>query len=151
MLFRSIGAAWRKLAGILCESTGRGGALDAIVVGTGINLQPAAYPPELQDRATSIEAELGRPVERAPIVMACLERLKAAIEGLRTGGGAALLAEWRRLGRAGLDRAGVRWHEHGVERRGRATDIDHDGALIVEIDGRVERIIAGEVLWDRRS
>jgi hypothetical protein len=27
-------------------------------------------------------------------------------------------------------------------------DIDADGALLVDVGGRVERIIAGEVLWE---
>ena len=35
-----------------------------MVIGVGVNLQPAAYPPEVRDRATSIEDELGRPVDR---------------------------------------------------------------------------------------
>jgi biotin-(acetyl-CoA carboxylase) ligase len=31
--------------------------------------------------------------------------------------------------------------------RGRAEDIDSQGALLVRVDGRVERLIAGEVRW----
>ncbi len=56
-----IGRPWRKLAGILCESTGIGTQPDAVVVGIGVNLRSAAYPAELAGVATSIEVELGRP------------------------------------------------------------------------------------------
>ncbi len=31
-----------------------------------------------------------------------------------------------------------------------AKDIDTDGGLIVQRDGRLERVVAGEVLWNRR-
>jgi BirA family biotin operon repressor/biotin-[acetyl-CoA-carboxylase] ligase len=53
--------ARQKLAGILAEATG--GPDDPIVLGYGINVSPAAYPPELRDRATSLESELGRHVD----------------------------------------------------------------------------------------
>jgi hypothetical protein len=42
----------------------------------------------------------------------------------------------------------VRWCDGGRERRGRARDIDVDGALLVDVDGRRERVVAGEVLWE---
>src|SRR5690242_19863216 len=53
----------RKLAGILAEAVGSPG-VSAIILGFGINIRPAAYPPEIASRATSLESELGRPVER---------------------------------------------------------------------------------------
>jgi biotin-(acetyl-CoA carboxylase) ligase len=43
----------------------------------------------------------------------------------------------------------VRWSDQGSERRGLARDIDEDGALLVESNGRVERLVAGEVMWER--
>lgn len=142
-----VGRPWRKLAGILCESMGS--RLDTVVVGIGINLLDAAYPPDLRGRATSIASELGRPVDRGPVVAACLIELKSRVMQLRQGEEAAVLDAWRRLGAAGLDRAPVRWQDQGSERRGRACGIDDAGALLVEAGGRIERIIAGEVTWDR--
>jgi BirA family transcriptional regulator, biotin operon repressor / biotin---[acetyl-CoA-carboxylase] ligase len=146
-----IGRPWRKLAGVLCESTGVGGRVDAVVVGIGVNLRAAAYPPELGDRATSIEVELGRSIDRAPIVVECLAQLTDAVNQLREGRHDWILNQWRRFGRAGLDGASVRWQEHGVERLGLARDIDTDGALFVETGGRLERLIGGEVSWERLS
>jgi len=146
-----IGRPWRKVGGLLCESVATGGRIEAVVVGIGINLRSAAYPAEIADRATSIETELGRPVDRASLVVACLGRLRAAVERLRQGRGDEVCREWRQFGRAGLEAAPVRWHEQGAERTGTARDIAADGALLVERDGRVERLIAGEVTWDRLS
>jgi biotin-(acetyl-CoA carboxylase) ligase len=45
----------------------------------------------------------------------------------------------------------VRWRDGDTERRGFARDIDVDGALLVESSGTIERIVAGEVIWDRLS
>jgi BirA family biotin operon repressor/biotin-[acetyl-CoA-carboxylase] ligase len=146
-----IGRPWRKVGGLLCESVATGGRIGAIVIGMGINLRPAAYPAEMAHRATSIETELGRPIDRSSLVVACLGGLRAAMERLREGRGHEVCREWRRFGRAGLQSAPVRWHEQDAVRTGTAHDIAEDGALLVERDGRVERLIAGEVTWDRLS
>ncbi|HUL73979.1 MAG TPA: biotin--[acetyl-CoA-carboxylase] ligase [Vicinamibacterales bacterium] len=144
-----IGRPWRKLGGLLCESTGTGAQVDAVVVGIGINLRQVAYPPEIAERATSIETELGRPIERAALVVETLARVRDAVDRLRNGEGDWVCHEWRRLGRAGLGGASVTWSEQGVAHRGAARDIDDRGALLVETNGRVERLIAGEVTWER--
>ncbi len=54
----------RKVAGILVESGWAGNALDASVLGIGVNVKPTAVPPEheLTFPATSLEAELGHPL-----------------------------------------------------------------------------------------
>jgi BirA family transcriptional regulator, biotin operon repressor / biotin---[acetyl-CoA-carboxylase] ligase len=146
-----IGRPWRKLGGVLCEAAGHGGRIDAVIVGLGINVRQAAYPREIAERATSIEAELGRPVERAPLLVALLESLRLLVDRLHAQEHEAICAAWRRFARAALSGAVVRWTERGCERRGRSRDIDRDGALLVESEGRVERLIAGEVQWEGLS
>src|SRR5688572_10013293 len=54
------GRPWRKIGGVLCEAVNVGPRVEAIVVGIGVNHSVASYPPELADRATSVEVELGR-------------------------------------------------------------------------------------------
>jgi BirA family biotin operon repressor/biotin-[acetyl-CoA-carboxylase] ligase len=144
-----VGRPWRKIGGVLCESVG-GGRVDAVVVGLGINRGAEAYPPDLRDRATSIETELGRFVDRAPLVVECLARLADRMGQIRARDDDGICREWRRLGRGGFGEA-VRWQDQGVERIGVARDIDAAGALVVDSEGRTERLVAGEVLWDRRS
>jgi BirA family biotin operon repressor/biotin-[acetyl-CoA-carboxylase] ligase len=143
-----IGRPWRKLGGILSEGASAGGRLDAVVIGIGVNLRATSYPPELAGRATSIETELGRPIDRAPCLVALLVWLRAIMDRLHADGREAICRDWRTFGRRGLHGAAVRWAERGADRRGRARDIDADGALLVDVDGRVERIIAGEVIWE---
>jgi len=144
-----IGRPWRKLAGVLSEAVGTGSRIDAVVVGIGINLLSAAYPPEIVDRATSVEAEAGRPIDRPTVIVELLAGLSRMTRMLERGEHAAIVAAWRKLGRAGLGGAAVRWVDQGVERRGRARDLAEDGALLVESAGRIERVVAGEVTWER--
>jgi len=137
---------------LLCEGSGTGAHLDAVVVGIGVNVSLAAYPPELAQRATSLEAELGRPIDRATVVVECLAGLAAVADMLRSGETGPMLDAWRQLGRAGLNGAPIRWIEQGAERRGFARDIDVDGALLVDTDAvEPARLIAGEVTWERLS
>jgi BirA family biotin operon repressor/biotin-[acetyl-CoA-carboxylase] ligase len=141
-----IGAEWRKLGGILCEAHGS----DALVVGIGINLTPAAHPPEVMARAASIEGELARSVDRAAIIVECLAGLRALSSALRNGQGATVVNAWRDRAANGWRGAPVQWADGDHSVSAVAKDIDADGGLIVERDGRVERVVAGEVLWNRR-
>lgn len=146
-----IGRPWRKLGGVLSETVARGGTIDAVVIGIGINLLQVAYPRDIADRATSIETELGRPVDRGALVVGVLGAMRDVVERLHAGDHAGIGRDWRRLGGVGLGGAAVRWLDREQERRGRALDIDDDGALLVEVGGRVERVIAGEVRWEGLS
>jgi BirA family biotin operon repressor/biotin-[acetyl-CoA-carboxylase] ligase len=143
-----VGRPWRKLGGVLCEAVGIGPRIDAVVVGIGLNLSPAVYPANVGSRATSIEVELGRPVDRAPVLVEILAGMRTMMEVLDAGDPERVCAELRRLGQPGLAGAPVQWREDGVPRRGRARGIDGDGALLVERGGQVERVMAGDVEWE---
>ena len=136
----------RKLAGILAEASAKGADLDYVVVGFGINVRAAAYPPEVADRATSIEAELGRAVDRGLVLGLTLARLAAAREALRRNAAGAILEQWRRMSPSAVGRP-VSWQGAGGPRRGTTAGLDADGALLVDVQGSRERVIAGEVIW----
>lgn len=147
-----IGRPWRKLAGILTEAVSTSGRIEAVVVGIGVNLRASSFPPDLRDKATAVEVELGRAVDRATCIVRILSALHAGAGQLSSGDGVSILDEWRALGRAGLQSAPVRWQELDRQRRGLAVDIDEAGALLVDGGGgRIERIISGEVFWERLS
>jgi BirA family biotin operon repressor/biotin-[acetyl-CoA-carboxylase] ligase len=136
----------RKLAGILAEAAVQAGVVQFIVVGFGVNLQPAAYPPPLASRVTSIEIETTRPAERALILAAILAALGERYADLRAGRFDAILSAWRQLAPS-LQGALVEWDSPAGAVRGVAQDIDRHGALLVRVGGKVERVIAGEVRW----
>jgi BirA family transcriptional regulator, biotin operon repressor / biotin---[acetyl-CoA-carboxylase] ligase len=140
-------AGRRKLAGILAEGSGRGSNCDAIILGFGINLRPMAYPPALADRATSLESELGRAVDRHAMLVASLVALGQRYDDLLDGRFDAILDSWRR--RAPLATgARVTWTTPAGLQSGITSGIDDNGALLVKVGHALERVVAGEVQWD---
>jgi BirA family transcriptional regulator, biotin operon repressor / biotin---[acetyl-CoA-carboxylase] ligase len=139
-------AGGRKVAGILAEGHGIGTDAAAIVVGVGVNVGQAVLDPLLADRATSIEAELGRIVPRGPLLEELLVSLAEVYLRLRGGEADAILREWRE---AAPSAAGtmVEWESGGVIRNGITAGVDRDGALLIRTAGAVERVIGGEVRW----
>lgn len=136
----------RKVAGILAEAVAQAGTLQFVVLGFGLNLQAAAYPPELAPRVTSIEAETNRSADRALLFAEILASIAERCGDLRAGRFDAILTAWRRLA-ASLPGAHVEWDSPAGVVRGRAEDIDRDGALLVRVGEGIERLIAGEVRW----
>jgi BirA family transcriptional regulator, biotin operon repressor / biotin---[acetyl-CoA-carboxylase] ligase len=134
-------AARRKLAGILAENHG-----DTVVLGYGINVAATAFPPELGDRATSLESELGREVDRDQVLAATLAALERRYDDLVDGRFDAILDAWRRLA-PGAAGAHVTWTTTTGTESGVTAGIDDQGALLVRIDNRIERIVSGEVNW----
>jgi len=131
----------RKLAGILAEGLAVGTASQAVAIGVGLNLQPSSYPPEVAVRATSLEGELGRAVERGPVlaeVLAALSDYLAMLE--RTPGD--ILQAWRAAS-PGATGTRVEWGG----RSGTTAGIDDHGALLVRTASGLERVIAGELIW----
>jgi BirA family biotin operon repressor/biotin-[acetyl-CoA-carboxylase] ligase len=85
----------RKVAGVLGETDGLGGADPRAVIGIGVNADWPAdeFPPELAGTMTSLrEASHGRPIDLALLLDAFLSRLEVRIEALR--GGRFDVADW---------------------------------------------------------
>ncbi|HLW48800.1 MAG TPA: biotin--[acetyl-CoA-carboxylase] ligase [bacterium] len=123
-----------------------------LVLGVGINANVAleTLPPRLQYPATSLMAELGRPVERGRLLRAVLGPLGRDYAELQSAGGAGILRRWRawsetlgRLVRVALAPTGA-GPSPIVE--GIAYDVDDTGALLVRTrDGTEVRVVAGDV------
>jgi BirA family biotin operon repressor/biotin-[acetyl-CoA-carboxylase] ligase len=131
----------RKLAGILAEGVAIGSPDQAVVIGVGVNLQQAAYPPEIAARATSLEGELGKPVDRGSVLTEILIALWDRLATLEQRPGDILQA-WRA---ASPNATGTRVEWDG--KHGTTAGIDDRGALLVKTTAGVERIIAGELRW----
>ncbi len=139
----------RKLAGILTEAASasdRPGAPAAVVTGFGINVGPMAYPPELADRATSLETELGRPFDKAQLLVELLAAVARRYEDLLEGRFDAILDTWRQRSPASKGTA-VSWETPKGIRSGVTAGLADDGALLVRTDAGTERIVAGELTW----
>jgi BirA family transcriptional regulator, biotin operon repressor / biotin---[acetyl-CoA-carboxylase] ligase len=139
-------AARRKIAGILAEASSGADGVQYVVLGFGINVRAGAFPPELGDRATSLELELGRAVDQARVLVDVLAALNRAVSDVRRGAVADMLARWRALAPSSRG-APVEWDTPAGARRGTTAGLDGDGALLVREPAGVERIISGEVRW----
>ena len=135
----------RKVAGVLAEATSSA-AGTCVVLGFGINVLPAVYPPEVTARATSLERELGRAVDRGSLLAECLCGLAGRYQDLVSGRRNAVVEAWR--GRAASMRGRrVQWNEAGEAHEGIADSIDDTGALVVRTDAGLARVTAGDVRW----
>ena len=123
----------RKLAGILVEGRPQDGWA---VLGIGLNVSTAEFPPELADTATSLAlAAPGDPPAVAAVLDALLGRLAERLGQPQ----AAVLEAWR--ARDALRGRAVRWDAG----EGTAAGVDAEGALLVETDAGRVALGAGEV------
>ena len=124
----------RKLAGILAEAAG-----DAVVVGIGVNLDWPEIPAELEGIATACNLEGGNPVAREELLAAFLSRYEehlADLDGTRRAYRDRLATIGRR----------VRVERPAPRSSGTAVDVDDVGRLLVDVDGTIETIAAGDVV-----
>lgn len=135
-----------KVAGILAEASTSSEGLQYVVLGFGINVRNTAFPPALAEIATSIEAELGRSVEGAPILAETLAALNAQVTLLTTGNTPAILNRWRALAPTATGSV-IEWERATERTRGTTAGIDDQGALLARTGDRTERILSGEVRW----
>jgi len=138
--------AGRKLAGILAEAGSSTDGSAHVVLGIGINVREAAYPLDVAGRATSLEGELGRTIDRGAVLAGCLAAFASRYDDLRRRRGSDVVAAWRQSAAPLLGRA-VEWDERGGVRRGVAQDVDENGALIVRTSAGAVTLVAGEVRW----
>ena len=130
----------RKLAGVLIETRPCRGEIHLAAVGIGINcLQHRRhFPPELRERATSLDLETDHPVDRREVVrhlIAALDRWLAP----------ATLAEPQRLKdewchRSRLIGSRVRLRESGRFYSGVVVDLDPDAGILVALDEGAQRL-----------
>jgi BirA family transcriptional regulator, biotin operon repressor / biotin---[acetyl-CoA-carboxylase] ligase len=136
----------RKIAGILAEASSTAEGVQYVILGIGINISPASYPPELADRASSIEFELGRAVDSAVVLAEVVAALSSELDSLERGDRSRLLTRWRRLAPSAVGTT-VECDTSRGRAIGIAAGIADDGALLVRVGNQVERVIAGEVVW----
>ncbi|MFC6864943.1 biotin--[acetyl-CoA-carboxylase] ligase, partial [Halomicroarcula sp. GCM10025817] len=126
-----------KLVGILTEMEGEADRISWVVVGVGINanVDPAALPSDAAP--TSLEAELGHPVDRRRFTQRVLEEF----DDLRQSPDA-IVDAWRGYATTLGQRVRVETPDGTVE--GEAVDVTFPGSLVVETaDGRVT-VAAGD-------
>jgi len=128
----------RKLCGLLCELHG-----PIALVGFGINCNQASFPPEIAGSACSLLQATGRRFTPRDLLPPVLDELRRWVSP----------ADWLTPLRERLYRRGetVRVDILGAARsiEGVLLDIEGSGGLLVRLpDGRVERVLQGEISPD---
>lgn len=126
----------RKVAGILVENQLDGQGIQSSIIGIGLNVNEADFPPALQNTAISLAEALGRTLDLDALLAQLLGRLEALYLQLRSGNTYA------------MDRAYLQalygYQEHvpmrigGVEERPMLVGVDHSGRLALEREGKLQ-------------
>lgn len=139
----------RKCCGMLLESllTPEGGT---VILGIGLNVNQDHFPPELEERATSVLLATGRHVPRAALLADLLGRLEARYDELHRAPEQGTLAayEQRLVGRGRTITLGF---PRGGAVTGRIDGVDADGALRLRTDTGLRAFHAGEVTTSPES
>jgi len=131
----------KKVCGILCELTGEV-ENPLIIVGIGINVNNPA-PKEFN--AISLKDVHGKQLNRSEVLGRVLRSFAKYYRMLTGGDWAKIRERWKELSDTlGKD---VVVRVAGREYKGKAIDIDEDGALLLEKDGKIVRIYSGECFY----
>lgn len=129
----------RKLGGILVELVP--GAPHAAVIGIGLNLRlPLGLPAEIKAQSIALDDA----IDPNLLLGFILTELLAILEIFAAQGFTALRARW--TARHAFESTPVQLlSDFGAPRTGICRGVAEDGALLLETDGRVERVLSGEI------
>lgn len=129
----------RKICGVLVESYSHAGEIRAVVIGVGLNVRRERLPPEVADRAVSLEALGATELARELLLAELLAAMEQRFRELELRGFTAAHAEFARFDF--LNGRHVTVGEHSGIARG----IADNGALVLDCDGVMRQVVAGTV------
>lgn len=136
----------RKGGGIIAEAvTDTNQRLACVLLGIGLNLNlaPEQIPEDLRGKATSVLAATGRTCDRTALAAELFSRLDTRYMETLSGGFAAVRPAWERY--SALTGRRVTVVDGATRIVGTVRGIASDGALLLDVDGRAVRVLAGDV------
>ena len=127
----------RKLGGILCEGIIMDGQIGKTVIGIGINTSAIAFPEELSNIAISLGRE-SEPFSRENLIAALVNEILDSLPGIPNH-----IAEYKK--NCLTLHQTVRFTLDNSYYTGVAQDIDSEGALLVQTDSGLLRVVAWDV------
>lgn len=137
-------AGGKKLCGILTKMCTDADIIKYIIVGVGINVSQKAFPVELEKIATSIYLETKQEKSCMRIIADVLAAFETYYEQFQANKDLSLLKEeynQKLVHRNSM----VRIIEEGQEKTVKALGINENGELLVDEQGQIRTIIAGEI------
>jgi BirA family biotin operon repressor/biotin-[acetyl-CoA-carboxylase] ligase len=136
----------KKAAGILAEIQGEADRIHALVMGVGLNVNQTSLPPELADRATSLQLFSGRSHSRLEILADFLERFEVVYTRFRGEGPGSITSAWTSRSSFATERT-IEVSDGFRTISGVTRGLSPAGALRVETAaGSVEEVYSGEVI-----
>jgi BirA family biotin operon repressor/biotin-[acetyl-CoA-carboxylase] ligase len=136
----------RKVGGVLVEIRAEAGGPAHVVIGVGINVSvPAAERSKIEAsgvRLAAVEDACTAPPSRNQIAGALLDELLGMLCEFEQAGFAKFRDEWMALDALGGRAVQVLVGERAAS--GTARGVDTDGALLLEMNGQMQRFVSGE-------
>lgn len=137
--------AGKKICGTLLELSTEADMVRFVVVGIGfnINMDDQDIDEEIKGKATSLFLQTKKPFERAQVCGILLTNLEQYYNIFSKKGSEEICLIWE-------DRAKIRGKyleitQMGKSYKGISEGIDKDGAMLLSVDGKTKKIIAGDV------
>lgn len=136
----------KKISGILTEISGELNMIDYLIMGIGVNvnLDKNQIPKELKEKATSINIEEGKSINRKVLMANILNELEDLYIDFKENGDISKSVEICRENSVLIGKE-VNILRGKESRKGIALDINKDGELVVEFETGIENIFSGEV------
>lgn len=133
----------KKLGGILIEQRGEAGGVCRTIIGVGLNVaMQAKQGRRITQGWTSLQTS-DAIISRNALAAALLSRLVEALLAFEQNGFAPFADEWRQRDLT-LDKK-IQISSAGETLNGIARGVDGDGALLLEIRGKIQRVLSGDV------
>jgi len=134
-----------KVSGILTEMRTQQKHVDGVVIGLGVNLkQPKkGWVNDIHQQVTDLQSHCMQPISRTTCAMQILTSLDHWYDIYLQQGFAAIRNTWWQYHIASKQKVRVFNGNSYIE--GVATALDDDGALLLDVQGDIQRIMAGEV------
>ena len=134
-----------KISGILTEMRGEPGRVHAVVVGIGVNVRRPAdgWPEEITQQVTDLSTAGGRELNRLDVALAIIKAMELSYSEFQSHGFESIREAWWRAHAA----SGHRVRAHGSDGyvEGIAEALDEDGALLLRVEGKLQRFISGDI------
>lgn len=134
----------KKITGILTEMSADMDEVHYVIIGTGINMNMTTIPEELQQKATSLFLETGKKLKRSQVISKAMDNFEQDYEKFMESHDLRFLKEDYQKFLVNKD-AQVRVLDPKGEYTGIARGINDKGELLIEKDGEIITVYAGEV------
>lgn len=134
----------RKLCGIKCEMRADMDSIKWLIVSFGININNSEFPDYLADITSSLYLETGKTFLRPQVAAACLTSFNNYYRRYLEQGFAPIRDQW--LSNAISINKTVTVNNGSQRISGIARGVDSNGYLLLDVDGQIQIIAAGDML-----